>query len=212
MQTINEIKQEISPIFEPIIGTIRLKTYFSYYAVFKDGLMIALYQNKTFYLRISKADIEKIINQIDTYNLSDNKIGLQSKKFYYIPDNLIQDINFLSHLINSTIDELNKERYNLSKRRATQIRTLPNMNLKLERMLKKVGISSIQEFIEAGYISTFIKLVIYGFDPTDELLFKLNGAINYQYIYTFTPQQKRELLQEANQALYEIGFRKRLYI
>ncbi len=28
MQTINEIKEEIYPIFEPIIGTIRLKTYF----------------------------------------------------------------------------------------------------------------------------------------------------------------------------------------
>lgn len=59
-------------------------------------------------------------------------------------------------------------------------------------------------------MSTFIKLILQGFDVTEDLLFKLNGALNHQYIYTFTDQQKRELMQEANQALYNSGLRKDL--
>lgn len=209
MQTINEIKEEILPIFEPIIGEIRLKTYFSYFAIFKDGLMIALYQNGATYLRITKKDLEYICQYPETYILCDDKIGIQSRKFHYIPSVLIADSARFSSLLFSIIDELQSEKKHLYQKRATQIRNLPNMNIKLERMLKKVGIYSIQEFIETGYISTFIKLILQGFECTEDLLFKLNGALNHQYIYTFTEQQKRELMQEANQALYNLGLRKR---
>lgn len=209
MQTTIEIKQEISPLFAPIIGEFRIKTYFSYYAIFKNNLMIALYQDGATYLRISKEDTEMISKASETYNLSDDKIGLQSKKFYFIPEAILLDTSLFSKLIHSTINELNQERQDEYDKRSTQIRTLPNMNIKLERMLKKVGICSVREFIEVGYISAFIKLVAQGFNATEDLLFKLNGALNCQYIYTFTQQQKKELLQEADQALYEHGLRKR---
>ena len=99
MHTINEIKEEISPIFEPIIGAIRLKTYFSYYAVFKDGLMIALYQNGATYLRIAKKDIEYIRQYPETYILCDEKIGIQSRKFHYIPPVLIADSSQFKSLL-----------------------------------------------------------------------------------------------------------------
>lgn len=209
MRTVNEIRQEISPIFEPILKEFRIKTYFSYYAIFKNNLMIALYQNGATYLRISQKDMPYISNYPGTYNLSDDKIGLQSRKFYFIPNNILSDKSQLSILIHSTLEELQSEKQKIDNKRSTQIRTLPNMNLKLERMLKKVGISSIQEFAETGYISAFIKLVMQGFDATEDLLFKLNGALNHQYIYTFTEEQKRELMQEANEALYAFGLRKR---
>ncbi|QLD34112.1 TfoX/Sxy family DNA transformation protein [Mannheimia varigena] len=209
MQTINEIRKEIIPLFEPIIGEIRIKTYFSYYAIFKNNFMIALYQNKATFLRISQYDIADISQHPNTYNLSDDKIGLQSRKFHFIPSSILSDTRKFSSLIRSTINELESEKQKTNKKRSTQIRNLPNMNLKLERMLKKVGINSIQDFIQIGYISTFIRLTLHGFEPTEDLLFKLNGALNHQYIYTFTVQQKLGLMQEANDALYASGLRKR---
>ncbi|QHB16874.1 MULTISPECIES: TfoX/Sxy family DNA transformation protein [Mannheimia] len=209
MKTVNEIRQEIAPVFEPVLGEFRIKTYFSYYAIFKHNLMIALYQNGTTYLRISRNDMQSITLHPETYNLSDDKIGLQSKKFYFIPNTILTNTSQFRSLVQSTLDELQSEKQKIDNKRSTQIRTLPNMNLKLERMLKKVGIHSIQDFSETGYISTFIKLIMQGFDATEDLLFKLNGALNHQYIYTFTIQQKKELLQEANEALYASGLRKK---
>ncbi|QIM67533.1 DNA transformation protein [Mannheimia granulomatis] len=209
MKATNEIRQEIAPLFSPIIGQFRLKTYFSYYAVFKNDLMIALYQNNSIYLRIATKYSELIFNHPDTNPLCDDKIGLQSNKFYNLPADILANNSLFTDLVISIVDELNQLKQECHKKRATQIRNLPNMNIKLERMLKKIGILSIQDFIEEGYIKVFIKLVIQGIDVTEELLFKLNGALNHQYIYTFTEQQKRELMQEANQALYEAGLRKR---
>ncbi|MDD0824159.1 TfoX/Sxy family DNA transformation protein [Mannheimia sp. AT1] len=212
MQTINEIKQEITPIFTPIIGEIRLKTYFSYYAVFKDDLMIALYQNKMTYLRIAEHYLEIMQKNPETYTLSDDKIGLQSKKFFYIPNSILTNTKLFNDLTFSILNELRQKQYESNRKKATQIRNLPNMNIKLERMLKKVGIDSIQNFNDIGYISAYIKLVKLGVDASEDLLFKLNGALNHQYIYTFTEIQKRELMQEANQALYANGLRKRFFI
>lgn len=209
MQSIKDITQEIAPLFSPIIGNFRLKTYFSYYAVFKNNAMIALYQNHSTYLRISDKHTEFINNHTGTYNLSDNKINLQSKKFYYIPNDILSNATLFNELISSTLDELDQKEQETQRKRTTQIRNLPNMNLKLERMLKKIGIHSIQDFIEIGYLNAYITLIKQGIDATAELLFKLNGALNHQYIYTFTDHQKRLLLEEANQALYDAGLRKR---
>lgn len=212
MQSINEIKKEISPLFSPIIGSFRLKTYFSYYAIFKNNVMIALYQNHSTYLRISAKHKEFIDNHSETYNLSDDKISLQSKSFYYIPNSILTNSNLFQELINSTLAELDQKEQETYRKKTTQIRHLPNMNLKLERMLKKVGIHSIQDFMKVGYIYAFIKLVEKGVDATAELLFKLNGALSHQYIYTFTEQQKRLLIEEADRALYEAGLRKRFIL
>lgn len=209
MQSTNEIYQEIAPVFSPIIGDFRVKTYFSYYAIFKDKSMIALYQDHSTYLRISDKYTEFIRNHTDTYNLSDDRINLQSKTFYYIPHSILSNAVILNELITSILDELEKKEQEAHRKKTTQIRNLPNMNLKLERMLKKIGIHSIQDFIKVGYIHAFITLVKQGIDATPELFFKLNGALNHQYIYTFTDQQKRLLMEEANKALYEAGLRKR---
>lgn len=209
MRSVNEVKQEISLVFSPIIGEFRIKTYFSYYAIFKNGLMIALYQNGTTYLRISQKHTEMIRSHPETYNLCDNKLGQQTKKFYYIPNTILFHHTLFKELTFAILNELNEEKQQLTQKRSTQIRTLPNMNLKLERMLKKVGICSVADFISSGYISVFIKLIQQGFDVSEDLLFKLNGALTHQYIYTFTETQKKELLTEANQALYDIGLRKR---
>lgn len=85
MQPINEIKQEISLIFSPVIGEFRLKTYFSYYAIFKNNSMIALYRNGITYLRVATKYTTFIQQHPNTYTLLDEKIGLQSKKFHYMP-------------------------------------------------------------------------------------------------------------------------------
>lgn len=212
MQSINEIKQEIAEIFYPIIGEFRLKTYFSYYAIFKNKSMFALYRNGATYLRIAPKDTHFIKQHPDTYTLVDEKIGLHSKKFHYIPSSILFDIPLSTKLVTATLTNLHQEQQEIYKKRSTQIRNLPNMNIKLERMLKKIGIHSIQEFSNVGYMSTFIKLITQGIDATEDLLFKLNGALNRQYIYTFTETQKREIMQEANQALYESGLRKRFLI
>lgn len=60
MKSVNELKAPLSAIFTPLIGEFRIKTYFSYYGIFKDKIMLALYKDEQLYLRIAKTDLEEI--------------------------------------------------------------------------------------------------------------------------------------------------------
>ena len=53
MQPIQAVEKPISTLFEPIVGKVKIKTYFSYYAVFANGFMLALYKNNmVFYVHL----------------------------------------------------------------------------------------------------------------------------------------------------------------
>ena len=82
MQPIQAVEKPISTLFEPIVGKVKIKTYFSYYAVFANGFMLALYKNNMVFLRAStnsKAEIQQLEG---TYPLQDHDVGINTKNFY----------------------------------------------------------------------------------------------------------------------------------
>ena len=85
MKSVNELKAPLSAIFTPLIGEFRIKTYFSYYGIFKDKIMLALYKDEQLYLRIAKTDLEEIKLVPNTLLLEDTNVGLATKSFYKIP-------------------------------------------------------------------------------------------------------------------------------
>ncbi|MGX3014453.1 TfoX/Sxy family DNA transformation protein, partial [Ursidibacter sp. B-7004-1] len=112
----------------------------------------------------------------------------------------------------SSLTEIQANKVSFYKKRKRQIRSLPNLNLNLERALKKVNINSVEDLIEKGEVKVFIELIKIGIDVDHTLLFKLYGAINQQFIYTLSEKTKRNLLTEADEALYEAGLRKRFHL
>lgn len=209
MKYIDQQTQYIRDLLYPIIGETRAKIYFSYYAIFKNKLMIGLYKNEQFYLRASKMVIDEIQNTIGVELLLDSQIGIHAKNFYLLPPLILENLCDYSHWIYAIAHEISQQQQTTSIERKDLIRTLPNMNIRIERILKKLGITSVNEFISKGEIDIFIELIKIGVEANDTFLFKLYGAINHKYIHTLTPTEKSNLLSEANQALYQAGLRKR---
>ena len=196
MKSVNELKAPLSAIFTLLIGEFRIKTYFSYYGIFKDKIMLALYKDEQLYLRIAKTDLE------------DPNVGLATKCFYKIPSAFLESTNF-AQWVKNIIHQIQSEQEAILAKQRSQIRSLPNMNINLEKMLKRVGIFSVDDLRNTGEIATFIKLIEIGIDGSDQLLFRLHGAIHSQNIYSFSHEKKMALLQEANQAFYKVGLRHR---
>lgn len=211
MQPTQVIKSELQ-FLSNIIGDFNIKTYFSYYGLFQDGLMFALYKNQKLYLRAAQSCLTDITKTQGTHILTDTQMGLHTKKFYLIPTELISKNTPFELWMQAILQELQQAKAQQNEKSKTQIRSLPNMNIKLERVLKKLDIHSVDELTQQGDIATFVKLVEKGFEGSDLLLFKLHGAIAHKYVCTFTQAQKVALLQEANLALYKAGLRKRFQI
>lgn len=212
MQPIQAVEQPISALFEPIVGKVKIKTYFSYYGIFADGFMLALYKDDVVYLRAS-SDTKTTLQTIEnTYLLQDQTAGIHTKNFYALDYHLaLTEIRFPTW-VKSILDELRTNYAQEQEKRKTQIRSLTNMNMKMERILKRINIKNVEQFQQTGYMNTFIELIKQGADRSDLLLYKLHGAFHQKSIYHITPLERKALLQEANQAFYDAGLRHRFDI
>lgn len=200
--------QKIRKILYPIIGETIVKTYFSYYGIFKNRLMFALYKNDNFYLKLSPEDINEALSYSGIEPLCDNKLT-QIKNYYTIPNNILGNIIEYQHWIKNSLINIKQNKYQSYYQQKNKIRHLPNMNIHIERMLKKINIYTIEEVYEKGAINIFVELIKIGIDVSQMTLFKLYGAINKQIVYTLSTKTKKMLLLKADEALYQAGLRRR---
>ncbi|WP_373767432.1 TfoX/Sxy family DNA transformation protein [Glaesserella sp.] len=212
MSSIETKTKEIRALLFPIIGETKAKTTFSYYGIFKDDILFALYKDNNFYLRVSDIFAAELLVYEETKPLQDPNMGIHAKNFYFIPPYILNNLQQYSHWIINTIQEISTLRQKNNSMRKNLIRSLPNMNINIERTLKKLGINSVDEFIKRGEISIFVDLIKMGIDVNHIMLFKLYGAITHKYIYTLSQREKQFLLKEVNIALYQAGLRKRFNI
>lgn len=212
MKLIDVQTQHIRDLLYPIVGETTAKTYFSYYGIVKDNIMFALYKNNNFYLQLSKSCLPEALQHSHITLLSDEQSRIHSKTFYFIPPDIINNLDKYSHWVIQSIQEIREYRETQYIKKKQNIRALPNMNVQFERTLKKIGINSPNDLVQYGEINTFIKLLKVGIDVDQTMLFKLYGAIKHQYIYTLSEQEKENLLNEVNNALYDAGLRKRFKI
>lgn len=79
------------------------------------------------------------------------------------------------------------------------MRDLPNMQLTLERMVKKAGVADVETFIELGASEVFSKVrKIYGSDVDVKLLWKFAGAIEGIHWKLLQEPRKRQLLNRCS--------------
>lgn len=193
-----------------ILGETTAKTYFSYYGIFKDGLMLGLYKEHKFYLKVSQKHLEAIqLHNLE--RLIDPKIS-GARMYYLIPTNIMNNLTHYHQWFTDSLEEAKQLKQQIYTTKQQFIRSLPNMNLSIERTLKKVDIHTTDDLIERGEVNIFVDLVKLGIDVDSTFLFKLYGAVHRKLIYALSPEQKNTILQEADIALYNSGLRKRFAI
>lgn len=204
--------QHIRNQLSHVIGETKVKTFFSYYALFTNDTMFALYKQGKFYLRISPKFRSNDSRVNTLVRLNDKHSGIYDKHFYHIPDHLLENLADYTDIISQTVEEIRQTKQQQALSRKKLVRSLPNLNLHIERILRRLGIYSIEDFFAMGEMAIFVELIKRGIEVDQNFLFRLYGAAHHQYVYTLSEKQKLAILAEANQALYDAGLRKRFKI
>ena len=80
-----------------------------------------------------------------------------------------------------------------------RLRDLPNMQLTLERMVKKAGVGDVETFLELGAPAVYSKVKqAYGNDIDVKLLWKFAGAVDGVHWKLIQEPKKRQLLDNCN--------------
>lgn len=211
MNRIEKITQPIREILLPIVGEISAKTYFSYYGLFKNGLMFALYKEQKCYLKLAQQDIAQATAIAGVTPLSDTRIS-QSERYFLLPDTLLNNLQQYADWFKHSLTEIKQTKQQTYHRHKQKIRALPNMSFQFEKLLKWIDIYTIEELKAKGEIAVFVEFIKIGIEADHITLFKLYGALHKQLIYTIPPKVKLQLLQDANESLYAAGLRRRFRI
>lgn len=191
-----------------IIGKTEVRNFFSYYAISHNGSLFGLFKNDKFYLRMPKEFLnDELCDTLE--QLNDPNVGIHSKQFYHLPNDILSAPPRYSHLLKATLAEIKREKERVVETRNTLLRSLLNFNISTERLLKRLGIHSIEEFRKVGAYQVYVEMIKRGIDADQNMLFRLYGAENQLHAYTMTEKQKMEILRDADQALYDSGLRRR---
>ncbi len=177
-------------------GQFQKRSMFGGIGLFNEGAMYALITNDTIFIRGGGSLDKKLV-------------GLKCEKYKHVKKQTTAIVNYydITDLFDSLHEELEsivRTSINFSKQQrafqkskdSRRLRDLPNMQLTLERMVKKAGVEDVSTFMQLGPVDVF-KLVkqTYGGEVDIRLLWKFAGASNGCHWKLIHEKQKDELLE-----------------
>ena len=179
-------------------GSFQKRSMFGGTGLFQDEAMFALLSANKIFIR-GGDQLDKELTQLGCEKYRHVKKQTTATVNYY-------DITEMFEARNSRLDELLQQSIDFSvsernfKRSAAnrRLRDLPNMQLTLERMVKKAGIDDVETFLELGAPAVFSKVKqAYGNDVDVKLLWKFAGAVDGVHWKLIQEPRKRELLESC---------------
>ncbi|HHX8485173.1 TPA: TfoX/Sxy family DNA transformation protein [Vibrio diabolicus] len=171
------------------------RSMFGGIGLFTDDAMFALVSNDCCYLRGGNG-LDEVFTQLNCEKYKHVKKQTTATVNYYDVTDLFESgYAGLDELIQKSIEYSIKERKYQKSSASRRLRDLPNMQLTLERMVKKAGVDDVQTFLELGPVKVFNKVkVAYGNDVDVKLLWKFAGATDGVHWKLIQEPRKKQLL------------------
>ena len=141
-------------------GGYETRSMFGGIGVFHQGAMFVLLANNSVFLR-GDGDLNQQLSLLDCERFRHKKKQTTAVVNYYDITTLFEqahpDLNQLvTRAINYAIEQKNHQRSQACRR----LRDLPNMQLTLERMVRKSGINDVDTFLKLGPSSLWYPIVL----------------------------------------------------
>jgi len=158
------------------LGKIESRTQFGGYALAVEKVVFAYINDDALYLRASEA-LQHYATQRPMEPLVYRKRGMPVTLSYFkVDQQLWQDKDQLLRLSASSLQAAQDEA--ATRHVSLMLKDLPNLSLRLELMLHKVGISSVRLLYETGSRESWLKLRALNKDIGLKTLLALEGAIS----------------------------------
>ena len=177
-------------------GEVKSRSMFGGVGVFVNGTMFALVVKNALHIRCCEA-----------LNLRFTEEGYQPyvyrkrgfpvvTKYFKLPENIWDNTDEILDIANIAIDAARQEKQSSTQVKPARLKDLPNLRLGTERLLKKAGISSIEDLRQAGSLQAFKAIQSLHEDELNiELLWALEGALNGTH-WSVVPLERRSELIE----------------
>lgn len=179
------------------LGDIKSRSMFGGFGIFSGNTMFALIVNNKLHLRANQKT-EQEFKQAGLQPYIYKKRGFPvTTKHYAIPEIWWSDPQKIIDQAKYSLKAALEDKSNKEKSTPDRIKDLPNLRLLNERMLKKIGIETIEQLHTIGALNAYKALQQTLDTPLNvELLWALEGAIRGQHWSVIPENRRHELLEQ----------------
>ena len=179
-------------------GEYQNRSMFGGIGLFQNEAMFALVSEGCLYIRGGNT-LDKKLTDLNCEKYRHVKKQTTATVNYYDITQLFSDDHLgLDEIIRMSIDNSIQQRSFQKSTASRRLRDLPNMQLTLERMVKKAGVDDVSTFMQLGASEVFVKVrKAYGNDVDVKLLWKFAGAIDGIHWKLLQEPRKQQLLESC---------------
>lgn len=180
-------------------GEHQKRSMFGGTGLFQSDAMFALISEGCLFIRGGESLDEKLTDLDCEKYRHVKKQTTATVNYYDITDLFTCEHPELDSIIRTSIDNSVQQRSFKKSTASRRLRDLPNMQLTLERMVKKAGVADVSMFMQLGASEVFSKVrKTYGNDVDLKLLWKFAGAIDGIHWKLLQEPRKQQLLKSCH--------------
>ncbi|WP_456295830.1 TfoX/Sxy family DNA transformation protein [Vibrio sp. AK197] len=179
-------------------GRFQTRSMFGGLGLFREEAMFALLSAQRVFIR-GGGTLDELLHQLgcDKYRHV-KKQSTATVNYYDITHLFVNRHQQLDAIVSQAISRSVTQRKSKQAPENKRLRDLPNMQLTLERMVKKAGVDNVDRFLELGAPEVFSRVKrTYGNDVDLKLLWKFAGAIDGIHWKLIQEPRKRQLLADC---------------
>ncbi|HHF6054066.1 TPA: DNA transformation protein TfoX [Haemophilus influenzae] len=199
----------VCSLLDQLVGNVSFKNLFTGYGLFhKEETMFAIWQNKKLYLRgegVLAIQLTKLGYEPFTTNELNKRFVLS--QYYALSDQILRSNRLCRKLIILSIKQILEQKLECTLRKLNRLKDLPNLTIKHERALIKVGITNVAMLREIGAENALVELKKSGSGATLDFYWKLVCALQNKNSQMLSQAEKERLLKKLNEVLRKNGLK-----
>ena len=179
------------------LGKFNIRSMFGGVGLFTEDAMFSLVTEGRLYVR-GGGDVDDQFEKLGCERFKHvKKSTIATVNYFDISELFEKRPTLLLTMIKEAMDNSRAEREFKKSKENRRLRDLPNMQLTLERMIKKAGVPDVDSFFDVGAVSVFRKVNnTYGGDVDVKLLWKFAGAGSGAHWTLLQEPTKKALLKQ----------------
>ena len=180
------------------LGKFNKRSMFGGVGLFTEDAMFSLVTEGRLYVR-GGGDVDSQFKQLGCERFKHvKKSTIATVNYFDISELFEKKPTLLLTIIKEAMDNSRAEREFKKSKENRRLRDLPNMQLTLERMVKKAGVPDVDSFFKVGAVNVFRKVNnTYGGDVDVKLLWKFAGAESGVHWTLLQEPTKKALLKQV---------------
>lgn len=201
--------ESVCSLLDQLVGNVSFKNLFTGYGLFhKEETMFAIWQNKKLYLR-GEDELATQLIKLGCEPFTTNELNKRFvlSQYYALTEQVLRNNMLCRKLIILSIKQIIEQKLECTLRKLNRLKDLPNLTIKHERALIKVGITDVMMLREIGAENALVELKKNGSGATLDFYWKLVCALQNKNSQMLSQAEKERLLKKLNEVLRKNGLK-----